>query len=95
METCYKAFRADLLKAMRLRSRRFGIEVEITAYVAKTRARVHEIPISYFPRTHAEGKKINWRDGIAALGHLIRFNWLTKPTEAFKNLPEKYTQIVN
>ena len=67
METCYKAFRADLLKAMQLQSKRFGIEVEMTAYVAKTEARVYEVPISYYPRTKLEGKKINWKDGVAAL----------------------------
>jgi glycosyltransferase involved in cell wall biosynthesis len=90
METCYKAFRSDLLKAMNLRSRRFGIEVEFTAYVAKTRARIYEMPISYYPRTRLEGKKINWKDGLAALCHLLRFNWFTSPEKAFPNLPDKY-----
>ena len=90
METCYKVFRADLLKAMNLKSARFGIEVELTAYVAMTRARVYEIPISYFPRTRLEGKKINWKDGVAALGHLIRFNWFTSFEEAFPQLPARY-----
>jgi glycosyltransferase involved in cell wall biosynthesis len=90
METCYKIFRADLIRAMKLKSNRFGIEVELTAYVAKARARVYELPISYFPRTALQGKKINWKDGVAALGHLIRFNWLTSPEEAFDRLPERY-----
>ena len=54
METCYKVFRADLLKAMNLTSQRFGIEVELSAYVAKTSARLFEIPISYYPRTRLE-----------------------------------------
>jgi glycosyltransferase involved in cell wall biosynthesis len=90
METCYKAFRADLLKAMNLTSRRFGIEVEMTAYLAKTRARIDEIPISYFPRTHLEGKKINWKDGVAALRHLIYFNWCVSPQKAFHDLPDQY-----
>jgi glycosyltransferase involved in cell wall biosynthesis len=84
METCYKIFRADLIQAMNLQSKRFGIEVELTAYVAKTRARIFELPISYFPRTRLQGKKINWKDGIAALGHLIRFNLLVSPEQAFK-----------
>ena len=66
METCYKLFRADLLKSMNLVSKRFGIEVEFAAYVAKTRARLFELPISYYPRTRLEGKKINWKDGVAA-----------------------------
>lgn len=90
METCYKVFRADLLKAMNLKSRRFGIEVEFTAYVAKTRARIFEIPISYYPRTRLQGKKINWKDGVAALIHLIRFNGGTSTEKAFKSLPAKY-----
>lgn len=90
METCYKAFRSDLLKAMALRSERFGIEVELTAYIAKTKARIFEIPISYFPRTRLEGKKINWKDGVAALAHLYRFNVGTTLEQAFPNLPEAY-----
>lgn len=90
METCYKIFRADLLKAMNLKSRRFGIEVELTAYIAKTRARIYELPITYFPRTRLEGKKINWKDGLAALGHLIRYNFFVDLSEAFTNLPRKY-----
>jgi glycosyltransferase involved in cell wall biosynthesis len=90
METCYKAFRADLLKAMNLRSRRFGFEVESTAYVAKVRVRVQEIPISYFPRTRLAGKKITWRDGVAALVHLVVYNLLTSERRAFAELPERY-----
>jgi glycosyltransferase involved in cell wall biosynthesis len=90
METCYKAFRSDLLKAMNLRSQRFGIEVEFTAYIAKTRARIHEVYISYYPRTRLEGKKINWKDGLAALSHLVYFNWLISPEAAFHDLPERY-----
>ena len=90
METCYKVFRADLLKSMRLKSSRFGIEVELTAYLGKVRTRIHELPIGYYPRTHLQGKKINWKDGVAALWHLIYFNFLVSTDEAFKNLPEKY-----
>lgn len=90
METCYKAFRSDLLKSMILTSQRFGIEVEVTAYTAKTSARVVEVPISYSPRTQKEGKKISWRDGVAALGHLIRFNCFTPLKQAFHQLPSRY-----
>ncbi len=90
METCYKAFRADLIKAMKLRSLRFGVEVEITAYLAKVRARVYELPISYFPRTRLQGKKINWKDGFAALLHLLRFNWMVSANQAFSGLPARY-----
>jgi glycosyltransferase involved in cell wall biosynthesis len=90
METCYKAFRADLLKSMNLKSNRFGIEVEFTAYVAKVRARIYELPIAYYPRTRMQGKKINWKDGVAALCHLVRFNFMVSREEAFHSIPEKY-----
>ncbi len=90
METCYKIFRTDLIQAMNLRSKRFGIEVELTAYVAKVRARIYELPISYYPRTRLQGKKISWKDGVAALGHLVRFNWLTSTESAFKVIPARY-----
>lgn len=83
METCYKVFRSEILKSMNLKSNRFGFEVEVTAYIAKTRTRIFELPISYFPRTRLQGKKINWKDGVAALFHLVRFNWITKADEAF------------
>ncbi len=95
METCYKLFRADLLKAMQLKSFRFGIEVELTAYVAKTSARVFELPISYYPRTRLQGKKINWMDGVAALWHLIRFNALISVSQAFNQLPARYQRLVH
>jgi hypothetical protein len=90
METCYKIFRADLLKPMQLQSNRFGIEVELTAYVAKVHARIYELPISYFPRTRLQGKKISWKDGLAALYHLFRFNCITPVEKAYQGLPEKY-----
>ena len=93
METCYKVFRADLLKSMNLQSKRFGIEVELTAYLGKARTRIYELPISYFPRTRLQGKKINWKDGVAALGHLVRFNWLTSLEEAFQSLPPQYSPV--
>jgi glycosyltransferase involved in cell wall biosynthesis len=78
METCYKMVRADLLKKLPLVSTRFGIEVELTARLAQAGARIWEIPISYAGRTYAEGKKINWRDGVAAFWHIVRFN-LSRP----------------
>jgi glycosyltransferase involved in cell wall biosynthesis len=77
METCYKMVRADLLKSLPLVSNRFGLEVELTARLARAGARVWEFPISYSGRTYAEGKKIGWRDGVAAFWHIIRFNLLT------------------
>ncbi|SRR5258706_8913406 len=90
METCYKVFRADLLQSMTLISSRFGIEVELTACIAKTNARISEIPISYHPRTRLQGKKINWKDGVAALFHLIYFNWIRSRKDSFRELPSKY-----
>jgi glycosyltransferase involved in cell wall biosynthesis len=78
METCYKMVRAPLMKSLVLTSDRFGFEPEVTARLAQARARIWEIPISYSGRTYAEGKKIGWRDGVAALGHIIRFN-LSRP----------------
>jgi len=74
METCYKMVRADLLKSLSLVTNRFGIEVELTARLAQARARIWELPITYSGRTYAEGKKITWRDGMAALWYIVRFN---------------------
>lgn len=90
METCYKLFRADLVKSMQLTADRFGIEVELTAYVAKTSARIYELPISYHPRTRLQGKKIRWRDGLAALFHLVHYNFLRPFDRCFQELPERY-----
>jgi len=75
METCYKMVRADLLRSLPLRAERFGIEPELTAALARARARIYELPISYAGRTYAEGKKIGWRDGVAAAWHIVRANW--------------------
>jgi hypothetical protein len=74
METCYKMIRADLAKSLPLRSRRFGIEPEVVARLAQAGARIYEVPISYHGRTYAEGKKIKWRDGVAAFWHIVRSN---------------------
>ena len=74
METCYKVFRRELLDGIELRSDRFGIEPELTARFAQRRARIYEVPISYHGRTYAEGKKIGWRDGFAAIWAILRYN---------------------
>jgi glycosyltransferase involved in cell wall biosynthesis len=74
METCYKLVRRDLLQRLPLTSNRFGFEVEITARLAQAGARIWELPITYSGRTYAEGKKITWRDGLAALWHILRYN---------------------
>lgn len=90
METCYKMFRAELLKSMHLTSKRFELEVELTAYIAKVRARIYELPISYYPRTRLQGKKINWKDGIAALYYLLKFNLFTPLEKAYLSVPNEF-----
>ena len=75
MEVGYKVFRAAILRQIRLESDRFGFEPEITVKVARLGCRIYEVPISYHGRTYAEGKKISWRDGIAALFHIIRYRF--------------------
>jgi len=74
METCYKLIPTDILRTIRLRSDRFGFEPEITAKLAKKRLRIVEVPISYSRRAFDEGKKINWKDGVAVLSHIVRFS---------------------
>jgi len=73
METCYKAFRAEVLRSIRLEERRFGFEPEITAKVARANVRIFEVPISYYGRTYEEGKKIGWRDGARALWVIAKY----------------------
>ena len=77
METCYKLFRADILKGIKLKEQRFGFEPEVTAKVAKIPGiRIYEVGVSYYGRTYAEGKKINWRDGFRAIYCIIKYWWL-------------------
>lgn len=76
METGYKAIRADVLRSLRLRSERFGIEPEMTTRLAQWGARIYEVPISYDGRTYAEGKSIGWRDGVQAIWLLFKFRWV-------------------
>lgn len=78
METCYKVFRKPVLDRISLESDRFGFEPEVTAKVAKLKVRVFEVGIRYNGRTYEEGKKIGWKDGVAALWHIVRFNLLVK-----------------
>jgi hypothetical protein len=74
METCYKAFKREVIKDIKFKSNRFGFEPEFTAKVAKKRWRIYEVPISYQGRTYEEGKKIGWKDGVSALMAIVRFN---------------------
>ncbi len=76
METCYKVFRADVIKGVPLRSRRFELEPEITAKVLKRGHRIFEVPISYYGREYTEGKKISWRDGPKAAWTLIKYRFV-------------------
>jgi glycosyltransferase involved in cell wall biosynthesis len=75
METCYKVFRSDILKRITLRENRFGFEPEFTAKVGRARCRIYEVPISYSGRDYSEGKKIGWKDGIAALYFILKYRF--------------------
>jgi glycosyltransferase involved in cell wall biosynthesis len=74
MECCYKVFRREVLDGLDLREDRFGFEPEITAKVARRGCRIYEVPVSYSGRTYAEGKKINWRDGVSAIRCILKYN---------------------
>lgn len=85
METCYKAFKREVIQNLQLESNRFGIEVELTAKLAKARVlRIYEVPISYNPRRYDEGKKITWKDGVAALRHIFYFNVIADKDKFYK-----------
>jgi glycosyltransferase involved in cell wall biosynthesis len=79
METCYKVFRAELLKKITLRENRFGFEPEFTAKVSRARCRIYEVPISYSGRDYSEGKKIGWKDGVAAIYFIFKYRFFIKP----------------
>ena len=79
METCYKLFRADILKSLNLKERRFGFEPEVTAKMSRVKGiRIYEVGISYYGRTYAEGKKIGWRDGFRAIWCILKYNLWSK-----------------
>jgi glycosyltransferase involved in cell wall biosynthesis len=88
IETGYKAFRGEIIRNMRITSRGFGFEVEVTAKVAKLGCAVYEVPISYYGRTYDEGKKIGLRDGLQALWLIVRFNLFCSLDSSFTRLPE-------
>jgi glycosyltransferase involved in cell wall biosynthesis len=89
METGYKAFRAVVLRNINLQSDRFGFEPEVTAKIARQACRIYEVPISYHGRDYAAGKKITWRDGIAAFYHILRFNLLPLHKKAKEFAPHQ------
>ncbi len=99
IETCYKAFRSQVIKPLQLTSSRFGMEVEITAMICKTRARTYEVPISYYGRTYEEGKKIAMRDGFAAIYYIMFYNLIKSRTPSgrkyIKTVNEAIAKIVN
>jgi len=74
LETCYKAFRAEVIKNVDLQENRFGFEPEVTAKLAKAKCRIYEVGISYNGRTYSEGKKVNWKDGFHAIYAIVRYN---------------------
>ncbi len=76
METCYKAFRREIIQSIQIRENRFGFEPEITAKIAKLNCRIYEVGISYYGRTYKEGKKIGWKDGVRAIYCILRYNLL-------------------
>jgi glycosyltransferase involved in cell wall biosynthesis len=91
IETCYKAFRAEVIKPLRLTSKGFGMEIEITAMICKTCARTYEVPISYYGRTYEEGKKIGLWDGVEAVWYILYYNL----TARFRSAARDYVQAVN
>lgn len=87
VETCYKAFRSEIIKNMVIDSKHFGFEIEVTAKVAKLHCRVYEAPISYYGRTYEEGKKISMKDGIYALFYIFQYNLFTSRKASFTRWP--------
>lgn len=88
VETCYKAFRGEIIRNMRINSSGFGFEIEVTAKIAKLGCAVYEVPISYYGRTYEEGKKITYLDGLAAFFYILRYNLFCSKKAAFKAFPE-------
>ena len=94
IETCYKAFRGDIIRNMVITSRGFGFEVEVTAKIAKLKCAIYEVPISYYGRTYDEGKKIGLSDGVAALIYILKYNLVTTLKQSYRgsNYSELLTQ---
>jgi len=88
VETGYKAFRGDIIRSMIIVSKGFGFEVEVAAKIAKLKVAIYEVPISYYGRTYAEGKKVLFKDGLIALWFVIRFNLFCSVRSSFRELPE-------
>ncbi len=91
VETGYKAFRGDIIRNMIIDSSGFGFEIEVTAKVAKLKAVIYEVPISYYGRTYLEGKKIGARDGVLALWYIMRFNLFCGLGRSYKSIPKPHS----
>jgi hypothetical protein len=92
VETGYKAFRGEIIRSMNIVSSGFGVEIEVTAKIAKLKAAIYEVPISYYGRTYDEGKKIGLMDGILALWYILRFNLFCSLQQSFKQVPQAGSQ---
>ena len=88
VETCYKAFRGDIIRNMLITSSGFGFEIEVTAKIAKLKCSVYEVPISYYGRTYEEGKKIGFKDGVAALWYIFKYNLLVSLPQSYVTIPK-------
>ncbi len=88
VETCYKAFRGDIIRQMKINSGGFGFEIEVTAKVAKLKCAIYETPISYYGRTYEEGKKITAWDGVAAAYYIVRYNLLCSLKASYVQIPQ-------
>jgi len=88
VETCYKAFRGEIIRNMVITSRGFGFEIEVTAKIAKLKCAIYEVPISYYGRTYEDGKKIGVGDGLVAFWFVLRFNLFSDLKSSFRQVPE-------
>ena len=95
VETGYKAFRGDIIRSMIIESKGFGVEIEVTAKVAKLGVIIYEVPISYYGRTYAEGKKIGAWDAVYALWYIVRFNLLCSVNRSFRTIPAPHAAHTN
>lgn len=88
VETCYKAFRGEIIRNMLISSSGFGFEIEVTAKIAKLKCSVYEVPISYYGRTYEEGKKIGFKDGISALWYIVKYNLFVNLEKSYRAIPQ-------
>jgi glycosyltransferase involved in cell wall biosynthesis len=95
VETCYKAFRGEIIRSMIISSSGFGFEIEVTAKIAKLRCSIYEVPISYYGRTYEEGKKIGFRDGVAAFWYILKYNLLVDLSKSYRAEPETLRAVVD